>query len=84
MVDASAAPSVRHILPTGGQSRGHCPYSYPVYDESDERTTLTAEQMLRDDKAQSMVERGFRFLKGPMFFADSVFLKLYVSGPPPL
>ncbi len=47
----------------------------PVYDESDERTTVSAPQMLRDYKAQSVVERGFRFLKDPMFFADSVFLK---------
>jgi transposase len=30
---------------------------------------------LREYKAQQGVERGFRFLKDPLFFADSIFLK---------
>lgn len=38
--------------------------------------TLTYEQMLPAYKTQSSsVERGFRFLKDPMFFADNLFLK---------
>lgn len=36
---------------------------------------LTAEGMLSQYKGQQSVERGFRFLKDPMFFTDSVFLK---------
>lgn len=36
---------------------------------------LDAEQALRQYKAQQGVERGFRFLKDPLFFASSVFLK---------
>jgi transposase len=37
---------------------------------------LSAEAMLSQYKAQSSsVERGFRFLKDPLFFADSLFLK---------
>ncbi|MCG9890815.1 MAG: IS1634 family transposase [Thermosynechococcaceae cyanobacterium MS004] len=36
---------------------------------------LSADDTLREYKAQQGVERGFRFLKDPMFFASSVFLK---------
>lgn len=36
---------------------------------------LTSEEMLSKYKGQQSVERGFRFLKDPMFFTDSVFLK---------
>ncbi len=36
---------------------------------------LSADEALREYKAQQGVERGFRFLKDPLFFADSVFLK---------
>ena len=38
-------------------------------------TVLSASDALREYKAQQGVERGFRFLKDPLFFADSVFLK---------
>lgn len=38
-------------------------------------TQLSADDALREYKAQQGVERGFRFLKDPLFFADSVFLK---------
>ena len=31
--------------------------------------------MLREYKAQQSYERGFGFLKDPLFFADSIFLK---------
>ncbi len=36
---------------------------------------LTDQQMLTEYKAQQATERGFRFLKDPLFFASSVFLK---------
>jgi transposase len=36
---------------------------------------LSASNALREYKAQQGVERGFRFLKDPLFFASSVFLK---------
>ncbi len=39
------------------------------------REQLSADDALREYKAQQGVERGFRFLKDPMFFASSVFLK---------
>jgi len=36
---------------------------------------LSDEEMLGEYKAQQSVERGFRFIKDPLFFASSVFLK---------
>ncbi len=36
---------------------------------------LTPDEALKQYKAQQGVERGFRFLKDPLFFASSVFLK---------
>ncbi|MFM7366466.1 MAG: IS1634 family transposase, partial [Sphaerospermopsis kisseleviana] len=36
---------------------------------------LSNEQMLSEYKAQQSCERGFSFLKNPLFLADSVFLK---------
>lgn len=36
---------------------------------------LSDEDMLREYKAQQSTERGFRFLKDPLFFTSSVFLK---------
>lgn len=38
-------------------------------------TILPADQLLSNYKKQQNVERGFRFLKDPMFLASSVFLK---------
>ena len=38
-------------------------------------SSLSASDALREYKAQQGVERGFRFLKDPLFFASSVFLK---------
>jgi transposase len=38
-------------------------------------TQLSCDDALREYKAQQGVERGFRFLKDPLFFASSVFLK---------
>ena len=40
-----------------------------------EPKTLTDEQILSEYKAQQSTERGFRFLKDPLCFASSVFLK---------
>jgi transposase len=40
-----------------------------------EPETLTDEQILSEYKAQQSTERGFRFLKDPLFLASSVFLK---------
>ncbi len=36
---------------------------------------LSADDVLTEYKAQQGTERGFRFLKDPLFFTDSVFLK---------
>lgn len=43
-------------------------------DDPDE-LSLSADDVLSEYKAQQGVERGFRFLKDPLFFAASVFLK---------
>jgi transposase len=37
---------------------------------------LSADDALKNDKGQQGTERGFRFLKDPLFFASSVFLKV--------
>ena len=36
---------------------------------------LGKEELYKEYKGQQSVERGFRFIKDPMFFADSTFLK---------
>lgn len=36
---------------------------------------LSDDQVLQEYKAQQSTERGFRFLKDPLFFTSSVFLK---------
>jgi len=38
-------------------------------------TTWTADLLLQEYKAQQTTERGFRFIKDPLFFASRVFLK---------
>jgi transposase len=54
--------------------RTHGKYVIATNDLDD--THLSAQQMLTIYKSQSSsVERGFRFLKDPLFFADSLFLK---------
>ena len=40
-----------------------------------DKTVLPAHKCLREYKRQQTVERGFRFLKDPLFFASSVFVK---------
>ena len=42
---------------------------------NDIESDWTVAQLLSDYKSQQRVERGFRFLKDPQFFADSFFLK---------
>ena len=44
------------------------------HSESDS-IVLSADEILTEYKAQQGVERGFRFLKDPLFFTSSVFLK---------
>jgi transposase len=40
-----------------------------------DKKALTPEEILHHYKAQSAVERGFRFLKDPLFFVSSLFIK---------
>lgn len=40
-----------------------------------DKESLSDEQLLIHYKQQQGIERGFRFLKDPLFFASSVFLK---------
>ncbi len=42
---------------------------------TDDEVRLSADDILSEYKSQQGVERGFRFLKDPLFFASSVFLK---------
>lgn len=43
--------------------------------ENEDTISLSADDVLSEYKAQQGIERGFRFLKDPLFFASSVFLK---------
>jgi transposase len=43
-----------------------------------EAAALPDRELIQTDKAQSMVERGFAFLKDPLFLASSVFVKKWV------
>jgi transposase len=40
-----------------------------------DKTRWPAQKLLQEYKAQQTVERGFRFLKDPLFFVSSVFVK---------
>jgi len=40
-----------------------------------EEESLSNDEMLSEYKAQQSCERGFGFIKDPLFFADSIFLK---------
>ncbi len=40
-----------------------------------DKQELSTEEILSEYKKQQSAERGFRFLKDPLFFADSIFLK---------
>jgi len=47
-----------------------------------EEEALSPEEILKHYKAQSSVERGFRFLKDPLFFVSSLFIKkLFIKKP---
>ncbi|MGH3148150.1 MAG: IS1634 family transposase [Rubrobacter sp.] len=46
-----------------------------VLPEEEGEEELTDERLLAEYKGRHAVERGFRFLKDPLFFASSVFLK---------
>ena len=46
-----------------------------AHSQAADELTLSADDILTEYKAQQGVERGFRFLKDPLFFASSVFLK---------
>lgn len=48
--------------------------SFFVIATNDIERDWKPEQLLKQYKSQSRVERGFRFLKDPEFFADSIFL----------
>ena len=48
--------------------------SYFVIATNDAERDWEPAELLKQYKSQSRVERGFRFLKDPEFFTDSIFL----------
>jgi len=59
-----------------GEAQGRKGFFIIATNELD-RNSITSEQLLQVYKAQNVsVERGFRFLKDPMFYAESLYLKL--------
>ena len=48
--------------------------SFFVIATNDTEREWTPEELLKQYKSQNKVERGFRFLKDPEFFADSIFV----------
>lgn len=54
------------------QSAGRFVLATNILDEN----ILNNSEMISEYKAQQSCERGFGFLKDPLFFADSVFLKI--------
>lgn len=48
--------------------------SYFIIVTNDTEREWTPQELLKQYKSQSKVERGFRFLKDPEFFADSIFV----------
>jgi transposase len=69
-VNASLSENINAIK-TAYNSAGRFVLATNVLDEK----SLTPNEMLSEYKAQQSCERGFRFLKDPLFFADSIFLK---------
>ncbi|MEM6403147.1 MAG: IS1634 family transposase [Cyanobacteria bacterium P01_D01_bin.116] len=69
-VNASLSENINAIK-TAYNSAGRFVLATNVLNEK----SLTPNEMLGEYKAQQSCERGFRFLKDPLFFADSVFLK---------
>ena len=69
-VNASLSENINAIK-TAYNSAGRFVLATNVLNEK----SLTPNEMLGEYKAQQSCERGFRFLKDPLFFADSIFLK---------
>ena len=53
-----------------------------VITTNDTQRNWTMEELLDGYKSQQRVERGFRFLKDPEFFADSIFLNTQITWSP--
>ena len=69
-VDASLSENINAIK-IAYQSAGRFVLATNILDEK----SLSNDEMLSEYKAQQSCERGFGFLKDPLFFADSIFLK---------
>lgn len=70
-----ATPVLREqVVATHRQRAGRFILATNLVDVTDSES-LTDEQLLQQYKGQQGTERGFRFLKDPLFFASSVFLK---------
>jgi transposase len=59
------------VIPTYRHQAGRFILATNLLDD----TTWTADLLLQEYKAQQTTERGFRFIKDPLFFASRVFLK---------
>jgi transposase len=46
-----------------------------VLEEEEEEERYTNDELLKEYKAQQSAQRGFRFLKDPLFFTSSIFVK---------
>jgi len=64
----------RFILATNGLKAPEFGLARPIKESPPGSSSLRADQVLEHDKAQQGTERGFRFLKDPLFFTSSVFL----------
>ncbi len=69
-VNASLSENINAIK-MAYKSAGRFILATNILDEK----ALSNDEMLSEYKAQQSCERGFRFLKDPLFFADSIFLK---------
>jgi transposase len=69
-VNASLSENI-HAIKIAYQSAGRFILATNILDEK----SLSNDDMLSEYKAQQSCERGFGFLKDPLFFADSIFLK---------
>lgn len=69
-VNASLSENI-HAIKIAYQGAGRFILATNILDEK----SLSNDDMLSEYKAQLCCERGFGFLKDPLFFADSIFLK---------
>ncbi|BDI18104.1 IS4 family transposase [Nostoc cf. commune SO-36] len=69
-VNASLSENI-HAIKIAYQGAGRFILATNILDEK----SLSNDDMLSEYKAQQSCERGFGFLKDPLFFADSIFLK---------